>query len=139
MFAPHTNRASQSLIAEVQRCDRRRLAPAGARAPALEQRPDRPAEHVVAGRPRGAGEHRRQPSGRGEHVVVDEHDQLRARGGDAGVAGGVQAARLRKRDERAPWRCRPLAVAASGPSLTTITSALAARAWGMIDPSVTAR
>ena len=81
-------------IAEVLPGDGTALAPAGAKAPPLDARPDRPGQHAdVGGQLRGAAQQRLEPAGRGAHVVVDEHQQLGARRGDRAVARGVEPER----------------------------------------------
>ena len=57
--------------AQIERGDRRVLAPARARAAALEPGADRPAEDVDVGGGRGAGEHGLEPPGGRRDVVVD--------------------------------------------------------------------
>ena len=79
---------------EVQRRDRRGLAPAGAGGRPLEAGPDRPAQRfrpVVALRAR---HQRGQPSSGRAHVVVDERHQAGSRRRNACVARGVRAPRL---------------------------------------------
>ena len=78
---------------EVQRGDRRVLAAASTRPAALEAGPDGPAEGLRLGVARGAGGQSVQPAGRHQHVVVHEGHQRARALADAGVAGGVEAAR----------------------------------------------
>ena len=60
----------------------------------LEAGVDRAGQHADLGRRRGiGGQQRGEPAGPHVDVVVDEHEQVRGRGVDPRVAGGVQAAR----------------------------------------------
>ncbi len=65
------------LLAEVERRHRQRLAPARAQLRSLQSRPDRPAERVVL---RGRAEQRVEPARPDLDVVVEEAQQLTARG-----------------------------------------------------------
>ena len=103
--------------AQVERGDRRPLAPAHAEARVLEPRADRAGEarRRRARRRRAATQRASQPRAHLD-VVVDERDQLAAGRRDAGVAGGVQAARPVVRDERAPWRSASDRARSPGPA-----------------------
>ncbi len=83
--------------AELERGDRRRLAPAAVRRGSLQAGDDRPGEHVHVRVLAGGRQQRREPAGEGADVVVDEHHQLPAGALDAGVARDVQAERARVR------------------------------------------
>ncbi len=86
------------LVAQLERRDRRVLAPAAVRCVAVQARPDRPREHVhVRVLPRGI-QQRVQPAIAGAHVVVDEHHELAVRVLHAAVAGDVQAESARVRE-----------------------------------------
>ncbi len=95
MLAPQAKRTLVGVAwPEVERGDRRALAPAGVPAPtaaALKAGADGAGEDLCAGVLAGAPQQRLQPSGANLDVVVDEHHQLAVRVGDAGVAGGVEA------------------------------------------------
>jgi hypothetical protein len=58
----------------------------------LEARPDRPTERLGIGVPCGAVDQRVDPPGRHQHVVVDERDQVGARGTQARVPRRVEPA-----------------------------------------------
>ncbi len=93
--------------AGVEGGDRRLLTAAGARAAALQEGVDRAGEDVDLGRRVGCRQQRRQPRRRRPHVVVDEDQQLARGGVDAGVAGGVGAARRRQGDDARRAARRP--------------------------------
>src|SRR5918992_2391787 len=63
--------------AEIERRDRRILATAGARGPALQASPDRTAERLRLGVALRPLEERLEPALRRQDVVVDERDQRR--------------------------------------------------------------
>jgi hypothetical protein len=79
---------------EVERGDRRRLAPAGVEVRVLEARLDRAAERLVLGVLGGSGDQRAEPAGPRLGVVVEEAQEVGGGGGDRRVAGGVEPARL---------------------------------------------
>jgi hypothetical protein len=92
--APRVRRVAL-LRPEVEERDRRALAPAEPRRVALEHRAHRSGQAAVAGVALGPADQRGQPPRSHRDVVVDEADELRRGGVQAGVARRVQAARRR--------------------------------------------
>ena len=126
--------------AEVERGDRRRLAPAGMQVGALEPRLDRAAERLVLGVLCGRGDQRPEPAGPRLGVVVEEAQEVRARGRDRRVARRVEPSRLAVRDvARAVLSASCSVSGSAGSSSTTISSAPCSAACGAAEASATAR